>query len=488
MKKELLSAIVSTLLFCSTTIAPINCSAENVYPTFYVSDVTSYSVDNTSEVFDNSATTTTTSTTPTETTTSTTHISQNDYDFEGAIFFKDYEWSYYVGDELDLERLSFELCVLDSNNTYSGEYVHNIFSYSSGKYSDLYKLDVSEVDMNKAGEYKIYLQTIDGVIGTFYTNKTRYLESGDYKVKMNGKKTSITINVEERPATTSTAVSTTTSSATTTTAAIVHDTPFYFEDNLVIKKGSFGVIGFSNEKNIDVKFEIDDESIAILVDPESKLVEIKGVSEGTTKIRAVSSDGTSATANIEVIIPDTTTTTTVYSQTTITTTTTVSTNVSNDSTTTTSNKYLTVYFNDKPLDKKDTITVNYMEEYLIPFTSLGKVEAEPVSEKVNVTVDNDNKLLHFFMNEAAYVYVILHDTESNEYFTLYAYASDMNSSTTTQLTTNTSTTTTTTTTTSTEELPQTGMPYARTVEGIATLLTLGGAALIIKSRKENDET
>jgi len=55
---------------------------------------------------------------------------------------------------------------------------------------------------------------------------------------------------------------------------------------------------------------------------------------------------------------------------------------------------------------------------------------------------------------------------------------------------NHSTTTTTTTVENnvTEELPQTGMPYTRAVEGIAALLTLGGAALIIKSRKENDET
>jgi hypothetical protein len=36
----------------------------------------------------------------------------------------------------------------------------------------------------------------------------------------------------------------------------------------------------------------------------------------------------------------------------------------------------------------------------------------------------------------------------------------------------------------TEKLPQTGMPFAKTIEGIAVLLTIGGATLIVKSCKE----
>ena len=44
-----------------------------------------------------------------------------------------------------------------------------------------------------------------------------------------------------------------------------------------------------------------------------------------------------------------------------------------------------------------------MTEYTLLFTALGNVEAEPVSDKVSVTVDNDHKLLHLYMNEAAYV-------------------------------------------------------------------------------------
>ena len=442
MKKKLISIIVSTMIFGSTIITPSNCSAISVsvpVPTDYV---TNDIMENESEISDNSATTAITPSVSIPTTTVSSQNSETNYDFKGAFFFKDYEWSYYVDDELNLNDLTFEVCVIDSNDTYSGEYIHNIFSYSSGNYSDLYTLDVSEVDMSKAGEYKIYLQTANDAIGTFYTNKTRYLTSGDYKVKMNGEKTSITISVKERPTTISTD-ETTVSTIAPTTTTIYHDTSFYFEDNLVIEKDSSDIIAFSNEGNEDVKFSIDDENIAILVDPESGLLEIRGISEGNTTIRAVSSDGTSVTADIKVIIPETTTTTTVCSETT-TTTTTINDPITDSTTTTTSNKYLTIWYKDKPLAKNETITINYMTEYIISFTALGKVEAEPVSDKVTITVDNDNKLLHLYMNEAAYVYVILHDTESNEYYTLYAYASEMGSSTTSQILTTTSTTTTTT--------------------------------------------
>lgn len=46
----------------------------------------------------------------------------------------------------------------------------------------------------------------------------------------------------------------------------------------------------------------------------------------------------------------------------------------------------------------------------------------------------------------------------------------------------------TTTTVPSDDLPQTGMPIARAVEGLAVLLTISGTALIVKSRRESDET
>lgn len=57
---------------------------------------------------------------------------------------------------------------------------------------------------------------------------------------------------------------------------------------------------------------------------------------------------------------------------------------------------------------------------------------------------------------------------------------------TSEITNNTTTTTTTTTTTPTTEtdLPQTGMPYTKELEAFAVTFTLGGTALILKSRKK----
>lgn len=380
------------MIFGSTIITPSNCSAISVsvpVPTDYV---TNDIMENESEISDNSATTAITPSVSIPTTTVSSQNSETNYDFKGAFFFKDYEWSYYVDDELNLNDLTFEVCVIDSNDTYSGEYIHNIFSYSSGNYSDLYTLDVSEVDMSKAGEYKIYLQTANDAIGTFYTNKTRYLTSGDYKVKMNGEKTSITISVKERPTTISTD-ETTVSTIAPTTTTIYHDTSFYFEDNLVIEKGSSDIIAFSNEGNEDVKFSIDDENIAILVDPESGLLEIRGISEGNTTIRAVSSDGTSVTADIKVIIPETTTTTTVCSETTTTTTTTTTIPDVDDPITTSTVvfDYATfLEYDSSPMKVGETRTVRFYNPQLKTMT---KMNAYEVSDNISYSYEEGSDTL-----------------------------------------------------------------------------------------------
>ncbi len=68
------------------------------------------------KLLDMSATTTTSLSA--QTTTVSRQGSETDYDFEGAIFFKDYERSYYVDDELDLDALTFEVWVVDPNGLF----------------------------------------------------------------------------------------------------------------------------------------------------------------------------------------------------------------------------------------------------------------------------------------------------------------------------------------------------------------------------------
>ena len=243
---------------------------------------------------------TTTSTTTVSTTVTTIENSKG-YDFDGTLFRGDYQWSYYLNDELDLSRLTLEVAIIDPRGDYRTDYVKCNFSYESGKYSDLYTLDTSEVDMSNPGQYKIYIRTKKGAIGDFKTFKSDYLSAGNYKVRMDGHESYFTITVgeKERP-------------------VEVEDTDFRFVNNfgdndcVSITKGMPAAVSLYGYKAKELikdtispsvfKFEIGDESIASLNTDYTKgiTVMIKALEIGETTLTATAPNGKTATIKIIV--------------------------------------------------------------------------------------------------------------------------------------------------------------------------------------------
>ena len=244
---------------------------------------------------------TTTPTTTVSTTTVTTIENSKGYDFDGTLFRGDYQWSYYLNDELDLSRLTLEVAIIDPRGDYRTDYVKCNFSYESGKYSDLYTLDTSEVDMSNPGQYKIYIRTKKGAIGDFKTFKSDYLSAGNYKVRMDGHESYFTITVgeKERP-------------------VEVEDTDFRFVNNfgdndcVSITKGMPAAVSLYGYKAKELikdtispsvfKFEIGDESIASLNTDYTKgiTVMIKALEIGETTLTATAPNGKTATIKIVV--------------------------------------------------------------------------------------------------------------------------------------------------------------------------------------------
>lgn len=244
---------------------------------------------------------TTTPTTTVSTTTVTTVANPKGYDFDGTIFRENYQWSYYLNDKLDLSNLTLKVAVIDPRGDYRTDYVNCSFSYESGKYSDLYTLDTSEVDMSTPGQYKIYIRTKKGAIGDFESFNSRYLSTGNYKVRMDGQESYFTITVgdKERP-------------------VEVEDTDFRFvnyngdNDCVSITKGmpaAVSLYGYkAKELNKDTispsvfKFEIGDESIASLNTDYTRgiTVLINGLEIGETTLTATAPNG--KTAAIKIIV------------------------------------------------------------------------------------------------------------------------------------------------------------------------------------------
>jgi len=244
---------------------------------------------------------TTTPTTTVSTTTVTTIANPKGYDFDGTIFRENYQWSYYLNDKLDLSNLTLKVAIIDPRGDYRTDYVNCSFSYESGKYSDLYTLDTSEVDMSTPGQYKIYIRPKKGAIGDFESFNSRYLSTGNYKVRMDGQESYFTITVgdKERP-------------------VEVEDTDFRFvnyngdNDCVSITKGMPAVVllyGYkAKELNKDTispsvfKFEIGDESIASLNTDYTRgiTVLINGLEIGETTLTATAPNG--KTAAIKIIV------------------------------------------------------------------------------------------------------------------------------------------------------------------------------------------
>ena len=244
---------------------------------------------------------TTTPTTTASTTTVTTTANPKGYDFDGTLFRDNYQWSYYLNDELDLSNLTFQVAIIDPRGDYRTDYVECSFSYKSGKYSDLYTLDTSEVDMSTPGQYKIYIRTKKGAIGDFESFNSRYLSTGNYKVRMDGHESYfiITVNDTERP-------------------VEVEDTDFRFvnyngdNDCVSITKGMPATVSLYGYKAKELikdptspsvfKFEIGNESIASLNTDYTRgiTVLINGLEIGETTLTATAPNGKTATIKIIV--------------------------------------------------------------------------------------------------------------------------------------------------------------------------------------------
>ena len=260
---------------------------------------------------------TTTPTTTVSTTTVTTIVNPKGYDFDGTLFRGDYQWSYYLNDELDLSKLTLAVAIIDPRGDYRTDYVNCNFSYESGKYSDLYTLDTSEVDMSTPGQYKIYIRTKKGAIGDFETFSSPYLSAGKYKVRMDGHESYFTITVGE-----------------TERPVEVEDTDFRFVNNfgdndcVSITKGMPATVSLYGYKAKELikepyapsvfTFEIGDESIASLNTTYTRgvTVMLNGLEIGETTLTATAPNG--KTATIKIIVheyeapvddPQTTTTT-----------------------------------------------------------------------------------------------------------------------------------------------------------------------------------
>lgn len=244
---------------------------------------------------------TTTSTTTVPATTVTTIANPKGYDFDGTIFRGDYQWSYYLNDELDLSKLTFAVAIIDPRGDYRTDYVKCNFSYESGKYSDLYTLNTSEVDMSTPGKYNIYIRTKKGTIGDFETFKSDYLSAGSYKVRMDGHESYFTITVmdKERP-------------------VEIEDTDFRFvnhngnNDCISITKGMPAAVSLYGYKAKELikepyapsvfTFEIGDESIASLNTTYTRgvTVMLNGLEIGETTLTATAPNGKTATIKIIV--------------------------------------------------------------------------------------------------------------------------------------------------------------------------------------------
>ena len=323
MKKMMqkLIAILSGFMLSAFSVVPyvpVNADNDNGFVSSEGAETAFDSVRNESNVTTTLQTQiTTTSTTGVSTKTVTTTANPRGYDFDGTIFRKDYEWSYYLNDELDLSKLTLAVAVINPSGDYSTEIVESTFSYESGNYSDLYTLDTSKVDMSTPGKYKIYIRSKKDAIGDFETFPSRFLSAGHYKVRMDGHESYFTITVRdiERP-------------------VEVEDTDFRFvnhqgsNDCVSITKGMSAAVALYGYKLKEIMenynapsvftFEIGDESIARLNTDCTKgaTVLLNGLEIGETTLTATAPNGKTATIIIivheyeePVDYPQTTTTT-----------------------------------------------------------------------------------------------------------------------------------------------------------------------------------
>ena len=192
--------------------------------------------------------------------------------------------------------------------------------------------------------------------------------------------------------------------------------------------------------------------------------------------------------NIEVVDDTLTTTTTTVAGAGTTTTTTTTTAAPDDEPITTSTAiadYRTFLdYDSSPMKAGETRTVRFYNPALPTMT---KMTAYEVSENISYVYEegSDTLTITALAHGNARIYIMGEGCAFGCYLNIEVVDDTLTSTTTTVA--GEGTTTTTTVINNDEELPQTGYSNIyKAIAGFATLMTIGGAALVVKTRKENE--
>ena len=370
----------------------------------------------------------------------------------------------YAGDTLDLSGVRLRLGTYSgyySNFAYVSDY-NCAFTVGSGEYSELYALDDSNVDLTTPGNYNVIIKPVAGAVGTFYTqnNMTSYGLShpdGYYDICMKGNESSIPVTVYDKE-----------------TAA---NTPLYlrfFTENIELTVNESTYIELVGAVASDISCEIADDSIASVADDStSEFIGINGLREGETTITVRASDGRTFTENIKVSQNEVLTTTEpLYTATTTTTTlafpgdTETSSRSSETQGTTTVTKWWYEFETTTTTTAVSSITETTTSATAGPGTTPDETTTVPdVTTAQPVSTDAQGRLV----DENGNV-IIINGTSA-------VMTSPVSTTTVTETSADGGT-----------ELPQTGHPGVRgSAVVLAVILTAGGTALVISSRKEDDD-
>ena len=389
--------------------------------------------------------------------------------------------SLIVSDKDRLLSLGVDNLTLEVGNTYNIE----IYGYKSDELSfELTDDKVASVDMwlenEAASNYRITADSEGEAVLTF-TAADDQTASIDISVVAEGSLPKTTTAVWYKdPETTTTAV----------TNELYFNSQYGYVPVEVGLNSGISLAGYDDGKFYEVgdspiEFTIDDETIAKVGVVQGVGVNVVGVSVGETMLNAKTPDG--RTASIKVVVKEaaSTSTTAVWNESTTTTTTT--TTVVADPTT------------------KGTVQLTLND--VIELSKKGNdLTWEDFKDYISTDIGSGLYIEKYDLEDGYTLLVGGVPSDKPYYIELYRYDDSKNSidirtedvaafldSTATMTTTVAETTTATITTTTaitnggTEELPQTGYSgIYKVIAGLAVLMTVSGAALVIKTRKENE--
>ena len=187
--------------------------------------------------------------------------------------------SMYTGDEPNLD--DFVLWVKTYDNMGYSSILHDIgsFTVGSGRYSDLYTIDTSEVDNTQEGKY---LVTLKPKAGASFRETSEYDTTFD--ITMQGKESYSYIMVYDKDR--------------------IKDTPIYlrfYTEDIEITRGLGMGIELCGAMASDVRYEIEDETIAkVSENSGSKYLFLEALKEGETTVNVYTSDGRTTSEKIRV--------------------------------------------------------------------------------------------------------------------------------------------------------------------------------------------